>query len=150
MSELQHKACSSCDLTICFWSWLHHRSCAYCHIYGAWVSSLSSGQRTPGVPCRKSPVAWIWADSPPPEWHGREWSGSLAGSAFYCCCAAVPAEPSTAEYRWCLFNLAPPLSLSFNCPIPVASNKPCVLKHCTSYRYWLSLSKFMVSGYRMF
>lgn len=84
------------------------------------------------------------ADSPPPGWQGRQGAGSLAGSAFYCCCAAVPAEPSTAEYRWCLFNLAPPPHLSFNCSVPVPSNKLCaLLKHCTSYRYCQRSSKFM-------
>lgn len=89
--------------------------------------------------------AWFQADSPPPGWHGRQGAGRLAGSAFYCCCAAVPAEPSTAEYRWCLFNLAPPPRLSFNCSIPVPSNKLCaLLKRCTSYGYCQSSSKIIV------
>lgn len=89
--------------------------------------------------------AWFQAASPPPGWLGRQGAGRLAGSAFYCCCAAVPAEPSTAEYRWCLFNLAPPPRLSFNCSVPLFSNKLCaLLKHCTSYRYCQSSSKFMV------
>lgn len=117
---------------------------ARCHVCGAPLS------RAPGGPSRKATVAckrqaWFQADSLPPGWHGRQGAGRLAGSAFYCCCAAVPAEPSTAEYRWCLFNLAPPPRLSFNCFIPVPSNKLCaLLKHCTLYRYCQSSSKFMV------
>lgn len=113
-------------------------------MYGAPLSRASGG------PSRKATVAckwqaWFQADSPPPGWHGRQGAGRLPGSAFYCCCAAVPAEPSTAAYRWYLFNLAPPPRLSFHCSVPVPSNKLCALvKHCTSHRYCESSSKFIV------
>lgn len=124
---------------------LHGGRSARCHACAAPLP------RTPGGPSRRATVAWkrqawLQAAGPPPGWHGRLGAGRLAGSAFYCCCAAVPAEPSTAEYRWCLFNLAPPPRLSFNCFIPVPSNKLCaLLKHCTSYRYCQSSSKFLVT-----
>lgn len=121
--------------------------CWSCARYPACGAPLSGA---PGGPSGKATVACKWqarfqADSPPPGWHGRQGAGRLAGSAFYCCCAAVPAEPSTAEYRWCLFNLAPPPRLSFNCSIPVPSNKLwALLKHRASYSYSQSSSNFMV------
>lgn len=123
--------------------------CAHCHTCGTWGSSLNSRWRTLADPSRKATGACsspVWAESRRTKWHGRGWSGSLAGSALECCCAAVSAEPSTAEYRWCLFSLAPPPCLSFSCPIPVASNRLHPLpKHSMFYRYWQNIPRLMLS-----
>lgn len=51
--------------------------------------------------CYVSRLYWV-------EWLVGTSSNKFADSAFNCCFAAVLAELGSSEYRWCLFNPAPP------------------------------------------